>query len=427
MANWSGLRVLLADVDDTMTIGWADLDALVGGLPRSAYDHPAFWKGDRSGWPGFTTADVRVGRSVTFVRRTGVVAKTVRRPPAPSRTTRTPADVDVVLLGCVKRKLPHAAPAQDLYDSPLFRKERTYAEAAGAPWFILSAQHGLVAPTEVLHPYELRLSKTSREYRRTWGQRVVDQLADQYGDVAGRVVEIHAGAAYADAIRERLRSAGAVVEEPLRGLTMGQRLAWYSTDTARAWAPASHQAGDDPDLERIVDELNAEDRALTPTAFLATRGDGLRRPGLYSWWVDGPGATDLSRGLAQPLSPGLIYAGLAGATRSRSRQKSTNTLWGRIRGMHLGGRHQFSTFRLSLGSVLAHATGAAEIDEARLTDWMHEHLRVVTVVVDDADALDGLETAVLAALEPPLNLAKMPKTPIRLQLSALRRQYGTRT
>jgi hypothetical protein len=103
MANWSGLRALLTDVDDTMTIGWADLDTLVGGLPRSAYDHAAFWKGDRSGWPDFTTANVQIGRSVTFVRRTGVVARSVRRPPAPSTTTRTPADVDLVLVGCVKR------------------------------------------------------------------------------------------------------------------------------------------------------------------------------------------------------------------------------------------------------------------------------------------------------------------------------------
>jgi hypothetical protein len=427
MANWAGLRMLLADVDETMTIEWADLDTLVGGLPRSAYDHAAFWKGHRSGWPGFTTTDVRVGRSVTFVRRAGGVPRSVRRPPAPLRTTRTPSDVDVVLIGCVKRKLPHAAPAQDLYDSPLFRKERAYAEASGAPWFILSARHGLVPPTELLHPYELRLSKTSREYRRDWGERVVEQLADRYGDVAGRVVEIHAGAAYADAISDRLRRVGAVVVEPLRGLTMGQRLAWYGTDTPAAGVPVSDRAERAPDLERLVGELSAEDRALTPTDFLATGGDGLRHPGLYSWWVDPTGAADLGRGLAQQIGPGLIYAGLAGATRGRSRQKSTNTLWGRIRGMHLGGRHQFSTFRLSLGSVLAHATGAAEIDEARLTEWMHRHLRVVTVVVDDADALDGLETAVLAALDPPLNLAKMPKTAIRLQLSILRRQYGARS
>jgi hypothetical protein len=334
----------------------------------------------------------------------------------------------VVLVGCVKRKLLHAAPAQDLYDSPLIRTERAYAEASGAPWFILSAQHRLVSPTELLHPYELRLSKTSQAYRRAWGERVVEQLATRYGDVVGRVIEIHAGAAaYAEAIRDRLRSAGAIVEEPLRGLTMGQRLGGY-TGLTRQWLERPRLTGG----------------RMFPISSASSTGSARRiapshpRPpsrqevtvsvvGLYSWWVDGLGATDLRRGVAQQLSPGLIYAGLAGATRSRSRQKSTNTLWGRIRGIHLGRRQQFSTFRLSLGSVLAHGTGAAEIDEAYLTDWMHQHLRVVTVVVDDADTLDGLETAVLAQLDPPLNLARMPKTPIRLQLSALRREYENRS
>ena len=35
--------------------------------------------------------------------------------------------------------------------------------------------------------------------------------------------------------------------------------------------------------------------------------------------------------------------------------------------MHLGGRHEFSTFRLSLGSVLAEALGEDEINEEALT------------------------------------------------------------
>ncbi len=44
------------------------------------------------------------------------------------------------------------SPAKDLYVSALFDKERAYAERTGIPWFILSAQHGLVAPDEVLEP-----------------------------------------------------------------------------------------------------------------------------------------------------------------------------------------------------------------------------------------------------------------------------------
>lgn len=141
--------------------------------------------------------------------------------------------------------------------------------------------------------------------------------------------------------------------------------------------------------------------------------------------VDADGVGDLSRGLGEHVAPGLIYAGLAGATRSRSGRRSTNTLWGRLQGMHLGSRNEFSTFRRSLGSILAEVRRANEIDEEHLTTWMHDHLRVIAVPVADADALDRLETAVLAALEPPLNLAKMPKSAVRARLTELRKLHST--
>jgi hypothetical protein len=57
----------------------------------------------------------------------------------PSRTT-------AILLGCVKTKRDHRAKARDLYCSPLWRARRSYAEANGPPWLILSAKHGLVEP-----------------------------------------------------------------------------------------------------------------------------------------------------------------------------------------------------------------------------------------------------------------------------------------
>jgi len=172
--------------------------------------------------------------------------------------------------------------------------------------------------------------------------------------------------------------------------------------------------------------LTQTDEAITPAQFLASGGNGLRSPGLYSWWVDAQGAEDLRSGLGQPVRAGLIYAGLAGATRSRSGRKSKNTLWGRIKTMHLGGRHEFSTFRLSLGSVLAEARGETEIDEVALTTWMHDHLGLITVPVADADSLGDVETGVLAALNPPLNLDKVKRDPLRAQLSALRKKHGRR-
>lgn len=335
---------------------------------------------------------------------------------------------DVVLIGCVKMKRPEAKPAKDLFTSALFKKERAYAERTGKRWFILSAQHGLVGPEEILEPYDLQLSKTTKQYRRDWGAQVVEQLRSAVGPLAGVAIEIHAGAAYADAIHEGLCAAGAIVAAPLRGLTMGRRLQWYTTDPNDSNSPAASQHQDSaPDVSELLRHLGNEEDSITPSEFLDTGGACLRAPGLYSWWIDSNGAATLTAGLDQYVEPGLIYAGLAGATRSRSGRKSTNTLWGRIKGMHLAGRHEFSTFRLSLGSILAHARGESEIDEAALTLWMHNHLRVIAIPVDDADILNHLETAILAVLDPPLNLAKMQRTPVRKRLTDLRRQHGHRS
>lgn len=116
----------------------------------------------------------------------------------------------------------------------------------------------------------------------------------------------------------------------------------------------------------------------------------------------------------------MIYVGLAGATRSRSGRKSANTLYGRLATMHLGRKRNFSTFRVSLTAILS-AHRSAVISEAELTEWMMAHLRVKPVPVVDADRLDQLETTVLTAIDPPLNLAKMPNSPVRQRLSLLRK------
>ncbi|MGA7055587.1 MAG: hypothetical protein WBZ37_30870 [Mycobacterium sp.] len=72
--------------------------------------------------------------------------------------------------------------------------------------------------------------------------------------------------------------------------------------------------------------------------------------------------------------------------------------------VHLGGNHEFSTFRLTLGAILAETAGAAQIDEMLLTRWMNDHLRIVTIPFQDSDVLGRLERDVLERLDPPLNL-----------------------
>jgi len=316
---------------------------------------------------------------------------------------------DVVLVGCVKTKLDRGAPAKDLYVSDYFQKMRAYAEGAGVPWFILSAEHGLVGPEDWLEPYERYLPDASREYRRAWGQNVAAQLTEAMGPLDGVVVDIHAGSAYVESAEEALRSLGAVVVDQLHGLSFGRRLSWYLQHGSGA-----RRGGND-----VAEQLRDRSRAVALDDLLASGGAGLRSSGVYSWWVDEAGAQDLRRGLGHEVAAGLIYAGLAGATR-KGGAKSSNTLWGRISTMHLGKRHEFSTLRRSLGSVLQSAAGSAAINEADLTRWMRAHLRVVAIPISDADTLDALESEILAELDPPLNLAKVHQTPLRARLSALR-------
>ena len=433
MSDWEPLRARLDGVD-ALTLAWDELDALVGGLPASATRYSAFWSGDRSTWSGFRATEVVVGEAVTFVRYDGApVRRSAVRPATASSRVVAPevahasGRADLVLVGCVKEKLDRPAAARDLYISPLFAKERAYAERSGAPWFILSAEHGLVAPDELLAPYDLRLSTTPIEYRRAWGARVVKRLVQAVGSLDGTVIEVHAGSAYANPIRALLQERGAIVREPLAGLRLGPRLAWYKDGALSAAEVEPREPVESPsvaDAAAYVSALKDEAAARTPTEFLATSGSGLRSPGLYSWWVDPSGAADLTRGLAHEIRPGMIYAGLAGATRERSGRQSSNTLWLRISGMHLGGKHEFSTLRLTLGSALAGAFGWTEIDEVKLSEWMHAHLRVVAIPVADANTLGMLESAVLDQLNPPLNLSKVPKTDVRRRLTDLRRRYS---
>jgi hypothetical protein len=132
------------------------------------------------------------------------------------------------LVSCVKSKLPHPAPARDLYTSALFRGARCSVERSCDGWFILSAEHGLVSPDEVLEPYEKTLTTASPAERRRWSQRVLDELRRELGDMHGHTFEIHAGVAYANfGLTDGLEQAGALVELPLEGLGLGKRLAYY--------------------------------------------------------------------------------------------------------------------------------------------------------------------------------------------------------
>jgi hypothetical protein len=136
----------------------------------------------------------------------------------------------IVLVACCGPKLPHAAPAQDLYQSMLFKKARAYAEREGAGWYILSALHGVVEPQTVIEPYNVRLNTLTKGQRDIWKAKVARQLAEH--GLAGRRLVILAGIHYRAWVPAwRARSGG--IDLPLEGMQIGYQMQWLTQANAR--------------------------------------------------------------------------------------------------------------------------------------------------------------------------------------------------
>ncbi|MDP9462034.1 MAG: hypothetical protein M3Q22_17845 [Actinomycetota bacterium] len=311
----------------------------------------------------------------------------------------------MVLVGCSGSKAASPRPAAELFTGVAFGKARDFARGSGAPWYVLSAKWGLLDPDEVVAPYDVYLGDRPAQYRAAWGTWVVAQLAGRH-DLRGAVVEVHAGEAYCRPLAGPLAAAGATLHQPLAGLRQGERLAWYGQPPAAGAIPVSSRSCVPPDVRRLL----APAHAVAPADFLAAGRGAADRPGLYSWWVDAPGAAEISAGLGHRVTPGLIYAGRAGGVRPNG-SASTNALWGRVGEMHLGGNRSFSTFRLTLAACLSAAAGR-DVTEAEVSDWMHGHLRVAVLPLESDDVSAG-EEELLRLADPPLNLSGVARTPLR--------------
>lgn len=168
--------------------------------------------------------------------------------------------VSIGLVACAKDKAPDARPARSLYRSPLFRRASEYAARTYDHWFVLSAQHYLLHPDEVIEPYDktlARMPKWEREHwasmveaglrlggnfategRVNWPARPAPELRlGEWIMAAPRGVQrrvdlwFHAGADYTGPVRALLAGWGRElpydVHLPLEHLMIGQQLAWY--------------------------------------------------------------------------------------------------------------------------------------------------------------------------------------------------------
>lgn len=132
----------------------------------------------------------------------------------------------VFLVSCVGKKSETAAAAADLYQSLWFKKARVYVELQESRWFILSALHGLLNPTQVVEPYNYTLS--GQDIRKGWAYRVRDQIMTEI--LPSHELWILAGENYRDPLRYLVEVAGYKVQVPMRGLGIGKQLSWLTKE-----------------------------------------------------------------------------------------------------------------------------------------------------------------------------------------------------
>jgi hypothetical protein len=140
--------------------------------------------------------------------------------------------------------------------------------------------------------------------------------------------------------------------------------------------------------------------------------------GVYAWHGDAS-ADALVRTALGPVCPGALYLGRAGSTLNKRilRDDLRNT--------------KTSTVRRSLAAILwdelelrcAGPNAIEAASDARLTEWMLEHLSVAVVPIFDRYNAVQIEADVLRQLDPPLNTVKVMNSLARRRLRRLRRMH----
>ena len=136
----------------------------------------------------------------------------------------------IALVSCVKAKQDTSAPAAQLYTSDWFRKARSYTQQHADAWYILSAKHHLVAPDEIIEPYDEALHDKYAPARRAWARRVLDALRLKVEPQD--TLLILAGKMYRQYLIEPVETWDIHVEIPMEGMGIGQQKAWLKKQLA---------------------------------------------------------------------------------------------------------------------------------------------------------------------------------------------------
>jgi len=128
----------------------------------------------------------------------------------------------IILISCVKDKLPRAAKAKNLFISPIFQKSLAWARQQKPDGiYILSVRYGLIDLQEEVKPYALTINTMSLKERNEWTKKVLGQLAE-VADLQNDRFIFLSGTKYREFLLPHLTH----YEIPMQGLPIDEQLAY---------------------------------------------------------------------------------------------------------------------------------------------------------------------------------------------------------
>jgi len=110
-----------------------------------------------------------------------------------------------------------------MYTSPRFRLSQLLADRLNLQYFIVSAKHGLLVPSQKIEPYELNLGSFNNEQRVAWARDVLNQMLSTFKE-ANHVILL-ADDEYAAPLKDAFQQKNISVLRPLEGFAKETRLA----------------------------------------------------------------------------------------------------------------------------------------------------------------------------------------------------------
>jgi len=133
----------------------------------------------------------------------------------------------IILISCVSKKLNRKSKVQDLYISPLFKKNLIYAKSLNPDKiFILSAKYGLLSLTDEVEPYDKTLNKMTSNEIKEWANFVISQL-QKVSDLNKDEFVFLAGNKYRKFLLSHIKN----YKIPMLGLSIGKQLNWLTERT----------------------------------------------------------------------------------------------------------------------------------------------------------------------------------------------------